>query len=176
MNDNIIVNRIKEGDHKAIELLIDKYNHYVAVIVFSILGGIMEKEDIQEVINDSFFLLWKNIDKVDNETYPELKAYLASIAKNTAKSKLRAYKQTLPLKEEISTGAVDEIEKSHTKEWIISCIKQLKHSEQIVLIKYYYQCKSIKEIAEEEHIPESTVKTRMRNGKKRLKELLEKGV
>ncbi|XCP85738.1 RNA polymerase sigma factor [Roseburia hominis] len=175
MNDRIIIEKIRQGNQNAFESLIDKYNRYVAVIVLKILGGIVEKEDIQDVINDTFFLLWKNIDKIDMDTYADLKNYLASIAINAAKSKLHSYKQTLPLTDEIWDNEDNEIEKFLTKEWVISCIRHLKRSEQRVLIKYYYQCKSIKEIAEEEKIPESTVKTHMRRGKTHLRELLKKG-
>ena len=175
MDDRTIINQIQKGDHKSLELLIDKYNRYVTVIVFNILNGVMGNEDIQEVVSDTFFLLWKNIHKVDLDTLSDLKNYLATIAKNAAKSKLRAYKQTLPLMDEILNTDENEIEKIHTKDWVISCIRQLKRSEQIVLIKYYYQCKTIKEISDEELLPESTVKTRLRTGKIHLKELLEKG-
>ena len=37
MDDRTIINQIQKGDHKSLELLIDKYNRYVTVIVFNIL-------------------------------------------------------------------------------------------------------------------------------------------
>ncbi|XCP83991.1 RNA polymerase sigma factor [Roseburia hominis] len=175
MTDKLAVEQIKQGDYQALEFLINKYNHYISVILLNILGGLMEKEDVQEALNDVFLLLWRNIDKIDTQNYPDIKSYLAQIAKNTAKTKLRSLKQTLPLKEEILTNKDDEIERSNTREWLTSCIKQLGKPEQIVLVKYYYQGKSIKEISQEEQIPEATVKTRLRRGKAHLKSLLAKG-
>ena len=35
MDDRTIINQIQKGDHKSLELLIDKYNRYVTVIVFN---------------------------------------------------------------------------------------------------------------------------------------------
>ena len=55
MDDRTIINQIQKGDHKSLELLIDKYNRYVTVIVFNILNGVMGNEDIQEVVSDTFF-------------------------------------------------------------------------------------------------------------------------
>ena len=175
MEEKIVISKMQRGDTDALELIIEKYNNYVATIVVNILGGIMAREDIQEVINDVFFLLWKSVNKIDTDTYPSIKGYLAVIAQNAAKSKLRTIKKETAFKEDVFSDSVDEIERSDTREWVISCIRQLNRYEQIVLVKYYYQNKSIKKIAEEEGIPESTVKTRMRRGKEHLRELLEKG-
>ena len=50
---------------------------------------------------------------------------------------------------------------------------ELRETEyQIILLKYYYQEKLIREIASEEGIQESTVKTKLKRGREKLKEIL----
>ena len=58
------------------------------------------------------------------------------------------------------------------REVIYSALQQLKTEYQIILLKYYYQEKLIREIASEEGIPESTVKTKLKRGREKLKEIL----
>lgn len=58
------------------------------------------------------------------------------------------------------------------REVIYSALQQLKTEYQIILLKYYYQEKLIREIASEEEIPESTVKTKLKRGREKLKEIL----
>lgn len=175
MHDKILIKRIINGDTNAFEQLIDKYNGYIATIILNIIGSQLPKEDIQEVINDVFFLLWKNRNKLDMNTYPEIKQYLSAIARNEAKDKLKSLKPTLPLNESIFISSQNEIETCIQRKWMQECINELSLIEQIVLVKYYYKGESIKQIAIEEGIPESTVKTRMKRGKEHLKILLEKG-
>ena len=59
------------------------------------------------------------------------------------------------------------------REVIYSALQQLKTEYQIILLKYYYQEKLIREIASEEGIQESTVKIKIKNeAGKKLKEIL----
>ena len=60
-------------------------------IILRQIGNTMEKEDIEEVVSDVFFAIWKQADKIniDNSDSWNLKAYLASIAKKKAINKLR---------------------------------------------------------------------------------------
>ena len=59
---------------------------------------------------------------------------------------------------------------------IYSALQQLKTEYQIILLKYYYQEKLIREIASEEGIPESTVKTKLKRGREKAEGNLDKGV
>ena len=62
------------------------------------------------------------------------------------------------------------------REVIYSALQQLKTEYQIILLKYYYQEKLIREIASEEGIPESTVKTKLKKRQGKAEGNLDKGV
>ena len=45
---------------------------------------------MEEIVSDTFFLLWQNSLNID-ETKGNMRSYLATIARNTSKNKLRKY-------------------------------------------------------------------------------------
>lgn len=53
-------------------------------------------------------------------------------------------------------------------------IKQLAKDSQIILLKFYFQGKTINQIAQEERLPEATVKTKLKRSREKLKEILVK--
>ena len=63
-----------------------------------------------------------------------------------------------------------QIEKSQILQ---SAMAQLSKKNQILLLKYYFQGKKIKEIAEEENMPLSTVKINLKRSRSKLKKILE---
>lgn len=81
-----LINRLKEKDQKALELIIQNYNHYVAAVVYSILKDCLPEIDIQALVNQVFFLLWENASKIDCVKYDDLKPYPGAIARNLALS------------------------------------------------------------------------------------------
>lgn len=58
---------------------------------------------------------------------------------------------------------------------ISNTLKQLDKESQIILLKYYFQGKSVRQIADEQKKPVSTIKTKLKRGREQMKSLLEKG-
>ena len=90
-SDEELFVRLRQRDIKVYEECVEKYKNYVGSIIVRQIGNTMEKEDIEEVVSDVFFAIWKQADKIniDNSDSWNLKAYLASIAKKKAINKLR---------------------------------------------------------------------------------------
>lgn len=168
-----IIERLKKKDQRALEEIIHEYNQYVAFIVYAILNGRAAEIDMQGVINQVFFSLWCNADKIDTTKYTELKPYLGAIARNTAINEKNKLIQNLPLNEHIIGELNNSLSQAELREILCSALKQLSKHDQIVLIKYYFQGKPIRQISEEEHIPQATIKTNLRRGRAKLKTILE---
>ena len=67
-----------------LEKIINKYNSYIYTIL---LNSISNESDIEEILSDVFFILWKNYKRLDDKT--EIKKYLVGITKNLIKKKYR---------------------------------------------------------------------------------------
>ena len=74
--------RLKQHDETALEVIINTYTPYVSTIIYNVTKGSLSVADMEEVSADVFITLWKNSQKVNDET---LKGYLAAIAKSRAK-------------------------------------------------------------------------------------------
>lgn len=77
-----LITRLKRKEPEALEEIIGQYNAYVATIVFNTLEGCTDILDMQAVINNIFFTLWENAEKIDIQNYSDLKPYLGAIARN----------------------------------------------------------------------------------------------
>ena len=85
MDYSEVISRLKNKDAKALEQVITEYNHYVTAIVYNILKSCASTPDIQGIVNQVFFQLWQNAEKIDTDRFHDLKPYLAKTARNAAR-------------------------------------------------------------------------------------------
>lgn len=60
MSDCTVIKKLKQNDEKAMEELIDRYGQYTAAIVYRISGSSLNAEDIEEIVSDVFYAIWKS--------------------------------------------------------------------------------------------------------------------
>lgn len=101
-NDILLIDKLKNNDPDAMDIIIEKYNQYVVSIISSILYGFTGQIDMQAVTNDVFFSLWKNADSIDTSRNTSLKSYIAAMARNAAiNEKKKKLHYELPLEDHI---------------------------------------------------------------------------
>ncbi|MCI8527338.1 MAG: RNA polymerase sigma factor, partial [Oscillospiraceae bacterium] len=71
MDDSKTMEQLRKREQKALEEIIKKYNQYVSIIVYKILCGYSAEIDMQGVVNEIFFRLWENADKLDIQNYTD---------------------------------------------------------------------------------------------------------
>lgn len=178
MNDEEMAKKLKSHDEKAFEKIIDKYTNYVAAIVFNIVGERLAKLDIEEITSDTFITLWRNSDKIREDS---LKAYIVCIAKSRAKDRLRREEKG----EVYNIDDFDEadgtaIDSDYEKQEICTALKQevdkLEDPDKEIIIRYYYFYQKTSQIAELLNLNLETVKTKLKRSRQKLKNaLIERG-
>ena len=68
-----------------------QYTRLVTSVIYNIGKNILSREDIEETAMDTFITLWKNADKVKDET---LQGYICCIAKTKTFDKIDKLKRT----------------------------------------------------------------------------------
>lgn len=176
MGEKSILRKLRNRDEKAFEEIIDLYSAYITAIVRNLLSSKGTKEDVEEVVADTFIALWNTAERINYEEYSSIKAYIAVIARNKAKDWLRAVKgHDLQLKDDILIidKSVEQIIIQREQQRIIAKIlKQLKPLDWKIFVSYYYQYKKVEEIAQQLQMNPQTVKTRLRRGREALKKFL----
>lgn len=88
MDETTVVRRIRKGDPRVYDLLIEEYGRLLWTIVAGILVGNGTQEDVEEVVSDVFIALWQKPQAYD-PARSSLRAYLCVMAKSRALDRLR---------------------------------------------------------------------------------------
>lgn len=176
---------MKEGikDYKIennlnLEKIINEYSGYVYKVIKN-MSFSLSNEDVEEIVSDTFFVLWKNREKLEDER--KLSSYIAGITRNLVREKQRKQennKNILDYEDVLKDDLkIDMLYEQREKISIIENIVKSMKEEDITIFKlYYYSSKKIKEIAKELKITEFNVKTKLyRIRKKVKKELIKEG-
>ena len=121
MTDKDALNQIRAGSQEALSWLIDKYGAYVSTIVWNIIGRKMSLADVEEISSDVFYALWAQADQIRTAS---IRGYLAGIARNMAKNKLREAGHELELDENIICVSITNMEESYARKEIQEIVRQ----------------------------------------------------
>lgn len=174
MTEQIMLKKIRDRDPAGLEALMDRYTPYVSAIVWNILRFSMQPEDAEEVVSDVFLAAWNQAEDLQ---LGKIKAWLAGVARNTARKKLRNIDQELPLEEDIlelpeQAGLESALEKTEERFLVNWAVNDLPEQDREVFLRHYYYAQTVREISKEMTLNESTIKTKLRRGRTKLKETL----
>ena len=152
MNDAKALALLKSGDQEALEWFIDKYSAYVGTVVNSILASSMTHEDVEEVTADVFVTLWRSAENL----YPlNLKGYLSRVARSLSMQKLR-----------------ERVQREDQDQLIRKLVYSMPQPDKEIFLRFYYYCQSVSVIANQMQMNPSTIKTKLRRGRERLRTFL----
>ena len=173
MTDREILDLYSQNPEKATTYLVDKYSALVYTIVYSKLGNISAKEDIEETVADVFIQLFRYANSIDLEK-GSIKVYISVSAKRIALRKAMTIMnkdKTVPI-DEISNSipiSIEEIKQNENRQVLFEIIKELgKPDSDILILKYFYGLKS-KEIGKTLGIKANTIDKRISRSLKKLR-------
>ncbi len=175
MKEELILYRLRKKDTRGLEMAMEQYSGYVSKVVWNILQGSMSIPDAEEVAADVFVTLWERAADVQPG---KLKPWLAAVARNTARHKLRNLGKELPLEEdllEISDGStpLEEMIREEERRVVRQAVEGLGEPERELFLRHYYYIQPIREISQEMGMKESTIKSHLHRGRLRLKAMLQ---
>ncbi len=177
LNDAKALRALQRGSEDALAWIIDRYSAYVYTVAFHIVGQSMSPADAEEVAADVFAALWKHAETIKPSS---LKSWLGTVARNTAKNKLRSAGQTLPLEDDLlileRDSAEDEILRREQSKLVRQAVLAMPYPDREIFLRHYYYCQKLETIAQEMDMNLSTVKTRLRRGREKLRSVLEQDV
>lgn len=181
ISETELITLLKNKDEKAFNYL---YNNYAGALYGFILKIVLESNYAEEVIQDVFLKIWKNIDRYDT-TKGRLYTWMINISRNTAIDYIKSKAYQNEQKNHSISNFVNKEEKIQFSDTLKSIpetnsdliginviIESLKPEWKELIKLAYFKGYSQSEISEFLNIPIGTVKTRMRSGLIKLKELL----
>lgn len=175
-NTNLIKDYI-ENEELNIEQIVKEYSGYIYKIVDNSIS-FFTNEDIEEIISDTFFVLWKNRENLEIER--PLSPYIAGITKNLIKQKNRKSKNILDIEDymdkmEANINLENIYEKKEKINFLVNNLNKMKKDDIEIFQYFYYSERTIKEIATIMGLSEFSVKSKLYRVRKKLKNKLEKG-
>jgi RNA polymerase sigma-70 factor (ECF subfamily) len=170
-----ILRAIAGGDEQALSALYDRYRLILFGLILRILHSQPEAED---VLQEVFLQVWRRAADFD-ETRGRPFTWLVTLARSRAIDRLRSLgsrdrtvqEAARDVSDSISDAAEDAV-KSEQGEIVRRALQELPEEQRRTLLLAYFEGLTQSEIAERLNTPLGTVKTRMRSGMMRLRELL----
>lgn len=160
-----------------LDKIVDDYTPYIRTIIQNMIGNNLTEEDKEEILLDTFFILWKRHE--ENYYIKTLSSYIAGITRNLVKEKLKKSKHTIDIEQcenliEYSNLDIYSQEREEINE-LYKKINNLKEIDTKIINMFYYSSKSIKDIARELKISEVNVRTKLHRIRKKIKQELKQG-
>lgn len=170
------IKKYKNDNELDLEKIIDEYSGYVYKIIKNMAN--LSDEDIEEIVSDTFFILWKNKEKLDEEKL--LSSYIAGVARNLVREKRRVIHINADISDYENIiqdcAKIDMICEQREKISIIEkTVKNMKNDDIFIFNLYYYSAMKISEIANILNVSEFNVKSRLYRIRKKIKKELSKG-
>lgn len=175
--DEIVIERVLNGDRNAYALLVDKYKDRV----FSLVVGIVRNRELaEELAQDIFVKAFTSLKKFRKDA--AFSTWIYRIAYNTSISETRKRKfQTQTFDEQLEKAASLELDNSDDAEKIESkhvllakALEKLEPEEKLILMLYYFEEKSVEEISQASGLSRSNVKVKLFRMRNKLKEMMER--
>ena len=170
-----LLHAVARGDEDALARLYDRYR----IILFSLLIRILKsREEAEDVLQEVFLQVWKRAGDFDDARGKPF-TWLVTLARSRAIDRIRQLGARQRLAEasaqdtpEAMSDAVADTLHSEQREIVARALAALPEEQRRTLNLAYFDGLTQSEIAEKLETPLGTVKTRMRSGMIKLRELL----
>lgn len=175
--DHELIHEVLEGNMAAFQTLLNKYKNMVFSLVYNI---VLNKEDAEEITQDSFIKAYKGLSSFKNES--SFSTWLYRIAVNSAlnKKKIKAH-SIKPLEDFYEAEQYDTIyvlleqyENKERKKLVQQALQHLKDDERICVTMFYLNELSVNEIHELTNFSIANIKVLLHRGRKNLYTQLER--
>jgi RNA polymerase sigma-70 factor (ECF subfamily) len=176
ISDNELLNAVARGDEQALAGIYDRYR----LILFGLILRILhDRQEAEEVLQETFLQVWRRAGDFD-EARGRPFTWLVTIARSRALDRLRVLGSRARLADEVeahSSGAevgdaAADAVKSEQATIVRQALAELPEEQRRALFLAYFEGLTQSEISTRLGEPLGTVKTRMRSGLMKLRELL----
>jgi RNA polymerase sigma-70 factor (ECF subfamily) len=174
--DDYYIEQTLSGNVNAFAFLVEKYQRMVYTLVIRILKN---TEDAEEISQDVFVKVFQKLESFKGDS--KFSTWLYRIAYFASLDELKKKKRTISIESINQIGnddlglvkdALSQIHEKQRKEIISGAIKKLKEDEQVILLLYYFEDQSLKEISKVVNLSIDNIKVKLFRSRKRLFSLL----
>jgi RNA polymerase sigma-70 factor (ECF subfamily) len=179
-DDRALLARVAEGDSRALDTLYDRYSRVVYGVALRILG---QAELAEDVVQETFWRVWRR-SRTFQSGRGQVASWIFGIAHNLSVDELRRQRsRPRPVYDTDETPVLRDIEddrmdvaaeaiENERGRLISAALQQISAEQREAIELAYFGGLSQSEIAERLHSPIGTIKTRIRLGLRKLRDVL----
>ncbi len=179
-NDQQYIDRVLKGDTNAYAFLVDSYKDMIYSMVLKMTNN---KEEAEEISQDTFIKGFQNLDKFKGES--KFSTWLYKIAYRTCLDAIKKNKKhqntyeindiTMNQIQSVET-ILQGIERQDRSRMMKECLNKLPADERSLLWLFYFDELTLKEIIEVTNLSEANVKVKLHRARKRLLSVVKENV
>ncbi|MBQ9614095.1 MAG: RNA polymerase sigma factor [Lachnospiraceae bacterium] len=177
MDEQYLVRRMKNGDRSAFDSIYEKYHIPILRSAYLICGN---RQDAEDVMQDTFVACWLHVRELrkDESFRYWLFRIMAQAARKTAKEHAALVPDEM-IQDTADRGQLqqlvsDEYERVLDGYFVENALQALSKQQREVIVLYYYNEMSVKEIANTLQVFEGTVKSRLFTARRQMKSALQR--
>ncbi|MPM04819.1 ECF RNA polymerase sigma factor SigW [bioreactor metagenome] len=170
--DKLLIVNLKKGREDAYRQIVEEYGNRLLRTCYLILK---DREEAEDVVQETFIKVFRNIDSFRENS--GLYTWIYTIALNLSRDRLRKKQDMFTIEVDLvgNNDVEYEVEKSIDKELLRKELFEINSLYREVLVLFYFEELSIKEISNLLNEKEGTIKSKLSRGRDILKESLLKG-
>lgn len=170
--DQVYINRIKDGDYAPYAIVVDKYKYMAYTIALKILGN---AEDAQDAAQESFIKAYQQIHQFKGES--KFSTWLYTIVYRTAVSKLKENRiETISISNAIHenytqdymTPQLEQLRLKDEQRYVKQAIEKLPKTEALLITLFYINENTVREIREITGLSLANIKIKLFRARKKL--------
>ena len=180
MTDSEILKLMESDPSQGIGALVDVYSPLVYTVVYSKLGQLFQRDDIEEFVSCVFAAVYEKHDSIDLSR-GSLKGYISTVAKRMSIDEYR--RQTSRVKTvSLEEGKAEElpdirdmqedVERRMDEAALAEALGRLCQEDRTVLVRKYYHNQTSSEIAKAMHMTDAAVRKRISRAIDKLRTIM----
>ena len=181
LSDESLMLRVKEGDHRAFEILVSRYEQKLLSFAYRLLGDF---DGAKDLVMETFLRIYKHALKYEPRS--KFSTYIYKVTRNLCinEFKKREFRKTDSLDElginegfeyaGSSLNPAEVLERSERQQLVQKALSELPEDQKTILILTEFQGMSYERVAQVMGCSMGTVKSRIHRARKKIKEWMER--
>jgi RNA polymerase sigma-70 factor, ECF subfamily len=173
-SDEALLARIAGGESAALCAFYDRHSSLIYALLLRILN---RAEDAEDALQLTFLQVWRSAQQYDAQR-GSIRNWLILIARSRGRDVLRRQRKlgkAVSLSEADTQDPSTVLDKLNQDSRLHRALKEIPTEQSSAIALAFYGGMTYEEVAEKENLPVGTVKTRIRTGLQRLRNLLKTG-